>query len=104
MKNDTSVLPFRQSETMADLLTELAREGARRMPPPPKETRLKVIAKTVQETPPNATHWSRTLMPKPPPLQAPLYAHQCFMAEPFGAFLCRDHIKAYPTRQLRQRR
>jgi hypothetical protein len=26
------------------------------------ETRLKVIAKTVQETPPNATHWSRALM------------------------------------------
>lgn len=26
------------------------------------ETRLKVIAKTVQESPPNATHWSRSLM------------------------------------------
>jgi hypothetical protein len=26
------------------------------------ETRLKVITKTVQETPPNATHWSRSLM------------------------------------------
>jgi transposase len=26
------------------------------------ETRLKVIAKTVQEVPPNASHWSRTLM------------------------------------------
>ena len=26
------------------------------------ETRLKVIAKTVQEAPPNATHWSRSLM------------------------------------------
>lgn len=26
------------------------------------ETRLKVIAMTVQETPPNATHWSRALM------------------------------------------
>lgn len=33
-----------------------------RVPPLPMETRLKVIAKTVQETPPNATHWSRTLM------------------------------------------
>ncbi|WP_223428944.1 helix-turn-helix domain-containing protein [Tateyamaria pelophila] len=33
-----------------------------RVPPLPLETRLKVIAKTVQETPPNATHWSRTLM------------------------------------------
>ena len=28
----------------------------------PLETKLKVIAKTVQETPPNATHWSRALM------------------------------------------
>lgn len=31
MKNDTPILPFRQSETIADPLTELAREGARRM-------------------------------------------------------------------------
>ena len=31
MKNDTPILPFRQSETVTDLLTELAREGARRM-------------------------------------------------------------------------
>lgn len=31
MKNDTTVLPFRQSETVVDPLTELAREGARRM-------------------------------------------------------------------------
>lgn len=31
MKHDTSVLPFRQSDLMADPLTELAREGARRM-------------------------------------------------------------------------
>ena len=31
MKNDTQILPFRQSETIADPLTELAREGARRM-------------------------------------------------------------------------
>ena len=31
MKNDTTILPFRQSETRADPLTELAREGARRM-------------------------------------------------------------------------
>ena len=27
-----------------------------------RETRLKVIARTVQESPPNATHWSRALM------------------------------------------
>jgi transposase len=33
-----------------------------RVPPLPTETRLKVITKTVQETPPNATHWSRALM------------------------------------------
>ena len=33
-----------------------------RVPPLPRETRLKVIAKTVQEKPANATHWSRALM------------------------------------------
>jgi len=33
-----------------------------RVPPLPLKTRLKVITKTVQETPPNATHWSRALM------------------------------------------
>ena len=33
-----------------------------RVPPLPRETRLKVIAKTVQEAPPNATHWSRSTM------------------------------------------
>ena len=33
-----------------------------RVPPLPRETRLRVIAKTVQETPPNATHWSRATM------------------------------------------
>src|SRR6056297_883669 len=33
-----------------------------RVPLLPREVRLKVIAKTVQETPPNATHWSRTTM------------------------------------------
>ena len=30
--------------------------------PLPREVRLKVIGKTVQETPPNATHWSRATM------------------------------------------
>jgi len=30
-KNDTPILPFRQSETITDPLTELARQGARRM-------------------------------------------------------------------------
>ena len=33
-----------------------------RVPPLPRETRLKVIAKTVRETPPDATHWSRATM------------------------------------------
>ncbi len=33
-----------------------------RVPPLPLETRLKVITTTVQQTPPNATHWSRTAM------------------------------------------
>ncbi len=33
-----------------------------RVPPLPREMRLKVIAKTVQETPPDATHWSRSAM------------------------------------------
>ena len=33
-----------------------------RVPPLPRETRLKVIARTVQDSPPNATHWSRALM------------------------------------------
>lgn len=33
-----------------------------RVPPLPRETRLKVLKKTVQETPTNATHWSRSAM------------------------------------------
>jgi transposase len=33
-----------------------------RVPPLPRETRLRVITLTVQETPPNATHWSRAMM------------------------------------------
>lgn len=33
-----------------------------RVPPLPMEVRLKVIARTMQETPPNATHWTRALM------------------------------------------
>jgi transposase len=35
-----------------------------RVPPLPRAVRLKVIVKTVQETPPNATHWSRATMAK----------------------------------------
>ena len=34
---------------------------ASRVPPLPMEIRLKVITRTVQETPPNATHRSRSL-------------------------------------------
>lgn len=33
-----------------------------RVPPLPRDTRLKVISKTVRESPPNATHWSRSIM------------------------------------------
>lgn len=33
-----------------------------RVPPLPKEVRLKVITKTVQEAPPIATHWTRAMM------------------------------------------
>ena len=33
-----------------------------RVPPLPRETRLKVIFRTVQENPSNATHWSRSTM------------------------------------------
>lgn len=42
----------------------LKRDNTRpsRVPPLPREIRLKVIAKTVRETPPNATHWSRATM------------------------------------------
>ena len=45
-------------------LVGLMRDKTRpwRVPPLPRETRLKVIAKTVQESPPNVTHWSRALM------------------------------------------
>jgi transposase len=37
-------------------------DPALHVPPLPRETRLKVIAKTVQETPSHATHWSRAAM------------------------------------------
>jgi hypothetical protein len=45
-------------------VAELRRDKTRplRVPPLPRETRLKVISRTVQEIPPNATHWSRALM------------------------------------------
>ena len=47
-------------EGVAGLLRDKTRPS--RVPPLPRETRLQVIAKTVQETPPHATHWSRSLM------------------------------------------
>jgi transposase len=47
-------------EGVAGLLRDKTRPS--RVPPLPRETRLKVLTKTVQETPPNATHWSRSAM------------------------------------------
>ena len=47
-------------EGVAGLLRDKTRPS--RVPPLPRETRLTVIAKTVQEAPPNATHWSRSMM------------------------------------------
>jgi transposase len=53
-----------QARYLAEGVAGLRRDKTRpsRVPPLPRETRLKVITKTVQETPPNATHWSRALM------------------------------------------
>jgi transposase len=53
-----------QERYLDEGLTGLKRDKTRpsRVPPLPMATRLKVIAKTVQETPANATHWSRALM------------------------------------------
>ncbi len=53
-----------QTRYLADGVAGLKRDKTRpsRVPPLPIATRLKVITKTVQETPPNATHWSRSLM------------------------------------------
>ena len=53
-----------QERYLDEGVTGLKRDKTRpsRVPPLPREVRLKVISKTVQETPPNATHWSRTTM------------------------------------------
>ncbi len=53
-----------QERYMDEGLEGLQRDKTRpsQVPPLPRETRLKVITKTVQETPANATHWSRALM------------------------------------------
>ena len=47
-------------ESVAGLRRDKTRSS--RVPPLPRETRLKVSTKTVQETPPNATHRSRSSM------------------------------------------
>ena len=53
-----------QERYIDDGLDGLRRDKTRpsRVPPLPRETRLKVMAKTVQESPPNATHSSRSAM------------------------------------------
>lgn len=53
-----------QERYLDEGLVGLMRDKTRpsRVPPRPREMRLKVIARTVQESPPNATHWSRSLM------------------------------------------
>src|SRR6056297_2549263 len=53
-----------QERFLAAGVAGLMRDKTRpsRVPPLPRETRLKVIARTVQQTPPNATYWSRSTM------------------------------------------
>jgi len=53
-----------QQRYLDEGVTGLKRDKTRpsRVQPLPMEARLKVIAKTVQEAPPNVTHWSRALM------------------------------------------
>mgnify|MGYP003646402152 CR=1 FL=1 len=53
-----------QARSLDEGMDGLKRDKTRpsRVPPLPQETRLKVIEKTVQENPPNATHWSRATM------------------------------------------
>ncbi len=53
-----------QTRYLDEGIAGLKRDKTRpsRVPPLPMELRLKVIAKNVQETPPNATHWSRAMM------------------------------------------
>lgn len=49
-----------RGEGVAGLWRDKARPS--RVPPLPRGMRLKLIAKTVQESPPKATHWSRSSM------------------------------------------
>ena len=53
-----------QARYLEEGVSGLKRDKTRlsRVPPLSRETRLKVIARTVQDSPPNATHWSRALM------------------------------------------
>jgi transposase len=53
-----------QARYLEEGVAGLRRDKTRpsRVPPLPRETRLKVIAKTVGEAPPGATHWSRSTM------------------------------------------
>ncbi|TCP37596.1 IS630 family transposase [Rhodovulum marinum] len=53
-----------QARYLDEGIEGLQREKTRpsRVPPLPRETRLTVITKTVKETPPDATHWSRATM------------------------------------------
>ena len=53
-----------QERYLAEGVDGLKRDKTRpsRVPPLPRETRLRVIAKTVRESPPNATHWTRSAM------------------------------------------
>lgn len=53
-----------QERYLAEGVPGLKRDKTRpsRVPPLPREVRLKVIAKTVQDAPPNASHWSRATM------------------------------------------
>jgi hypothetical protein len=53
-----------QERYLDEGLPGLKRDKTRpsRVPPLPRETRLRVIAMTVRECPPGATHWSRAMM------------------------------------------
>lgn len=53
-----------QERCIDDGLDGLGRDKTRpsRVPPLPRETRLKVIARTVQESPSNAARWSRSAL------------------------------------------
>jgi hypothetical protein len=68
-----------QERYLDEGLAGLRRDKTRpsRVPPLPRETRLKVITTTVQETPPNATHWSRAAMGVSPSSVGRIWAEAC---------------------------